>query len=60
MAKKKNIVFEDVLDDAILEGFAEGVVTYMAECEETFQNNVVITESGGLENVIKNLMQQLA
>jgi hypothetical protein len=58
MAKK--IVFEDVLDDAILEGFAEGVVTYMTECEETFQNNVMITESGGLENVIVNLMQQLA
>jgi len=57
MAKK--IVFEDVLDDAILEGFAEGVVTYMAECEEIFQNNVIITESGGLEKVVKNLMQQL-
>lgn len=58
MAKK--IVFEDVIDDAILEGFAEGVVTYMTECEEIFQNNVIINESGGLENVVANLMQQLA
>lgn len=55
----KKITFEDVIDTAIMEGFNDGVYTYIQEVENEIMSTVLINEAGGIENVVSEMMESV-
>jgi len=48
--------FEQLVDEAILDGYNSGLELFMENIEAELQNMVAIEESGGIENVIESVV----
>lgn len=57
MATEK-VTVENIIDGAIIEGFKSGVDVFMESIEDSLRRDVVLTEAGGAEKVLQDMVDE--
>jgi hypothetical protein len=50
--------FEDLVEEAITEGFESGLTMFMEGIESDLRNLAMIEEAGGIENVVESVVTE--
>lgn len=54
----EKVTVENIIDGAIIEGFKSGVDVFMESIEDSLRRDVVLTEAGGAEKVLQDMVDE--
>lgn len=56
MSEKEQVTVENLIDFGIIQGFQGGITTFMESMEEMLQRDVILTEAGGAEVLLQQML----